>query len=56
MSTGVAGSSNNSKGKMLGSSNAEVFSVMELKERDQVVKVVRQEDVSLGMEDPSTGR
>ena len=42
---------------MLGpTSHAEVFNVMDSKERDQVVKVVKQEEVSLGMVDPSTGR
>ena len=52
----AAGGAKQSQGKMLGSSHAEVFNVMDLKERDQVVKIVRQEDVSLGMVDPSTGR
>merc|ERR1712128_416330 len=37
-------------------SHVEVFTVMESKERDQVVKVVKQEEVSLGMVDPTTGR
>ena len=51
MSAGVA------KGSLLGSqSPAEVFQVMESKERDQVLKVVKQEEVSLGMVDPTTGR
>jgi hypothetical protein len=50
------GGAKQSQGKMLGSSHAEVFNVMDLKERDKVVKVVKQEDVSLGMVDPSTGR
>jgi hypothetical protein len=52
----AAGGAKQSQGKMLGSSHAEVFNMMDLKERDQVVKVVKQEDVSLGMVDPSTGR
>ena len=54
MSVGV---SNQSQGNMVGSkSHVEVFIVMESKERDQVVKVVKQEEVSLGMVDPTTGR
>ena len=39
------------KGKMGGASHAEVFNVMDLKQRDHVVKMV-----SLGMVDPKTGR
>ena len=54
MSVGV---SKPSQGKMVGSkSHVEVFTVVESKERDQVVKVVKQEEVSLGMVDPTTGR
>ena len=41
---------------MAGASHGEVFKVVDSKERDQVVKVVKQEDVSLGMVDPSNGR
>ena len=44
------------KGKMDGASHAEVFNVMDLKQRDEVVKMVKQEEVSLGMVDPTTGR
>ena len=46
-----------SKGSLLGSkSPSETFKVVESKERDQVVKVLSQDDVSLGMVDPVTGR
>ena len=46
-----------SKGSLLGSkSPSEIFKVVESKERDQVVKVLNQDDVSLGMVDPVTGR
>ena len=44
------------KGKMDGASHAEVFNVVDLKQRDQVVKIVKKEEVSLGMVDPTTGR
>ena len=37
---------------MDGASIAEVFNVMDLKQRDEVVKMVKQEEVSLGMVDP----
>merc|ERR1719244_1035413 len=44
-------------GTLLGArSPAEVFSVVDSKDRSQVVKVVKQEDVSLGLVDPTTGR
>merc|ERR1712013_353820 len=44
-------------GTLLGArSPAEVFSVVNSKDRGQVVKVVKQEDVSLGLVDPTTGR
>ena len=46
-----------SKGSLLGSkSPSEIFKVVESKQRDQVVKVLNQDDVSLGMVDPVTGR
>ena len=41
---------------MDGARHGDVFKVVDSKERDQVVEVVNQEDVSLGMVDPSTGR
>ena len=41
---------------MAGARYVDVFKVVNSKERDQVVEVVNQEDVSLGMVDPSTGR
>ena len=44
------------KGKMDGASHAEVFNMLDLKQRDQVVKMVKKEEVSLGMVDPTTGR
>ena len=37
-------------------SHAEVFQVLDSKERNKVVKMVKQEGVSLGMVDPTTGR
>lgn len=44
-------------GALLGTTtHAEVFSVLEGKKRDEVVKVVSREEVSLGMIDPVTGR
>jgi len=44
-------------GTLLGArSPVEVFSVVDSKDRSQVVKVVKQEDVSLGLVDPTTGR
>jgi hypothetical protein len=44
-------------GSLLGAKTpAEVFSVVDTKERNQVLKVVKQEDVSLGLVDPTTGR
>jgi hypothetical protein len=46
-----------SKGSLLGSQTpSEIFKVVESKERGQVVKVLNQDDVSLGMVDPVTGR
>ena len=45
------------KGRLLGTkSPSEVFQVIDSKERGKVVTVVNQEDVSLGMVDPVTGR
>ena len=41
---------------MAGVRHGDVFKVVDSKERDQVVEMVNQEDVSLGMVDPSTGR
>ena len=46
-----------SKGSLLGSkSPSDIFKVVESKEREQVLKVLSQDDVSLGMVDPVTGR
>ena len=41
---------------MAGARHGDAFKVVDSKDRDQVVEVVNQEDVSLGMVDPSTGR
>ena len=45
------------KGRLLSAMTpGEVFKVVEKKERAEVVKIVNQNEVSLGMVDPVTGR
>ena len=46
-----------SKGSLLGSKKtSEIFEVVNSKERNKVVKVLNQDDVSLGIVDPANGR
>ena len=37
-------------------SHSELFSLVSSGKRDQILETVRQEEISLGMVDPSTGR